>query len=83
MRPVSSRWIIEGISGYVFGSDKELYRLPFSSFPNNYGLRKLKKQPGNRWRINNNWWSERQLRRKLKKNPSPEIIINPQKYYPF
>jgi len=83
IEPVFSKWIIEGIPGYVFGSDKGLYRLPFAVWPNHYGLRKLKKQPGNRWRINNDWWSERQLKRKLKKNPNPEIIIISPKDCPF
>lgn len=80
---VFSKWIIDGIPGYVFGSDRELYRLPFASWPNHYGLRKLKKQPGKRWKINNDWWSERQLKRKLKKNPNPEVLIEPEPDCPF
>ena len=75
---VFSKWIIEGIPGYVFGSDKELYRLQFATYPNHYGLRKLKKQTGKRWRINNDWWSERQLKRKLKKNSYPKVLIEPE-----
>lgn len=85
MEAVFSKWIIEGIPDYVFGSDKELYRLPFATYPNHYGLRKIKKQPGNRWRIGNEWWSERQMKKikKIKLNPKPQVLIEPEPEYPF
>lgn len=81
--PVFSKWIILGIPDYVFGSDKELYRLPFASWTNHYGLRRIKKQPGNRWRIGDEWWSERQLKRKIRKNPQPQVLIEPAPEHPF
>ena len=73
---VFSKWLITGIPGYCFGSDKELYRLPFKSGPNYYGLRKLKMQHPNRWKINGKWWSKRQLQDKLYLNRNPEKIID-------
>lgn len=75
MKPVFSKWIIEVLPGFVFGSDKELYRLPFKSGSNYFGLRRLKKQDKNRWKINGKWWSERQLKAKIRLNPNPEILI--------
>lgn len=79
---IFSKWLISGIDGYCFGSDKELYRLPFQSGKNYFGLRKLKKQYPNRWKINNKWWSERQLKLKIYLNPNPETLIQ-DKEMPF
>jgi hypothetical protein len=73
---VLSKWLIKGIEGYCFGSDLEVYRMPFNSGRNNFGLRKLIKQHPNRWRINGVWWSQRQLKSKIYLNPEPEIIID-------
>jgi len=72
---IFSKWIIKGFEGYVFGSDKELYRLPFKSERNYFGLRKLKKQNPNRWKINGKWWSQKQLLDKIELNTNPKIII--------
>lgn len=82
---VFSKWIIEGCSGYVIGSDKELYRLPFVTFPNHYELRRIKKQPGNRWKINGEWLSQRQIKKakRVKLNPKPEVLIEPEPDCPF
>jgi hypothetical protein len=83
--PVFSKWIILGFPDYVFGSDRELYRLPFCSYPNNYELRRIKKQPGNRWRIGDQWWSEIQLKKtkRIKVNSNPQVLIEPQRHCPF
>ncbi len=72
---IFSKWLIKGIEGFCFGSDKNLYRLPFESGRNHFGIRKLKKQPKDRWKINGVWWSERQLKQKIYINPNPEVII--------
>lgn len=74
-KDIFSKWIMKGFDDYVFGSDKELYRLPFKSGRNHFGLRKLKKQNPNRWKINGKWWSEKQLISKIELNPNPEILI--------
>ena len=73
---IYSKWLIKGIPNYCFGSDKEVYKLPFQSGRNYFGLRKLKKQYPNRWRINNEWWSETQLKDKIYLNPNPEILVH-------
>ena len=83
MKPILSKWIIEGLPGFVFGSDKELYRLPFQSWPNHYGLRKIAKQSGNRWKLDGIWWSQRQLKNKLALNLSPEVLIDVKPELPF
>lgn len=72
---IFSKWLIHGIEGFCFGSDKNLYRLPFKSGRNHFGLRCLKKQHKNRWKINGVWWSERQLADKIYLNPNPEVIV--------
>jgi hypothetical protein len=66
-----SKWKIDGIEGCVFGEDKNLYRLPFESNGKHYDLRKVKKQHPNRYWINSQWYSERQLKPKLYLDPSP------------
>lgn len=80
---IVSKWLIYGVEGFCFGSDKELYRLPFKSGRNHFGLRQLKKQPGNRWKINGIWYSERQLKSKIYLNPNPEILIECNSDCPF
>jgi hypothetical protein len=74
-KDVFSKWLIQGIEGFCFGSDKELYRLSFKSGRNYFGVRKLKRQKPNRWKINSVWWSERKLKEKIYLNPNPEIIV--------
>ena len=74
-KSIFSKWIIEGLEGFVFGSNKELYRLPFVSHPNNYGLRRITKQKGGRWKLDGVWWSQKQLKPKLKINPQPAILV--------
>lgn len=75
---IFSKWLITGFTDYCFGSDKELYRLPFKSGRNYFGLRRLKKQNPNRWKIDKKWWSQRQLEDKIYLNPNPEIIVKNQ-----
>jgi len=77
-----SKWRIEGIEGYVFGEDCKLYRLPFRSGRNNFGVREIKKQYPNRYRINGEWWSEKQLKDKLYIDESP-IELFKTKNLPF
>lgn len=77
-----SKWRIEGIDGYVFGEDGNLYRLPFESGTKNYGLRKIKMQHPNRWLINGEMWSKDQLRPKLIKDENP-ILLTKQDDLPY
>ena len=73
---IFSKWIIENVPEFVFGSDKNLYKLPFHSGQKHYGLRLIKKQSRNRWKINGVWISERQLKARVRLNPNPEILIS-------
>lgn len=66
-----SKWRIQGIEEYVFGEDCKLYRLPFKAGRNHFGVREIKKQYPNRYRINGSWWSERQLRDKIYVDENP------------
>lgn len=67
-------WKIEGIDGYKFDKDGNLYRLPFVSGKKSYGLRKIKMQYPNRWLIRGQMWSKEQLRNKLVKDDNPTLI---------
>lgn len=77
-KDIFSKWLINGFPDYCFGSDKELYRMPFKSGRNYFGLRRLKKQNPNRWKIASKWWSQNQLESKIYLNPNPEIIVKNQ-----
>ena len=73
---IYSKWLIKDFEGFCIGSDKNLYRLPFKSGKNHYGLRQLKEEKINkRFKINGKWWSKRQLKTKTYLNPSPEILV--------
>jgi len=72
---IFSKWLISNIDGYVFGSDKEMYRLPFKSGRNYFGLRRLKMQKPNRYKISGKWWSKSQLKNRVYLNQNPEIIV--------
>jgi len=73
--PIFSKWLIHGFPDYCIGSDKELYRLPFKSGRNYFGLRRLKMQNPNRYKISGKWWSKSQLKNRVYLNPNPEILI--------
>lgn len=73
---VFSKHLIQGIEGFCIGSDKNLYKFPFQSGKNYYGLKRISEdQKNNRFRINGKWWSKKQLKNKLYLNPKPEIIL--------
>lgn len=70
-----TKWIIEGIDGYRFGEDGELYRLPFERNKRSYDWRRIRKQYPNRWLIKGEMWSQDQLRPKLRLDPEPLEIF--------
>ena len=78
-----SKWRIKGVDNYVFGEDKKLYRLPYSKQLKSYGLREIKKQYPNRYRINNSWLSERQILNRLYLDPKPIELIEEINNLPF
>lgn len=77
-----SKWKIKGLGGYVFGENKKLYRLDFESKGKYYGIREIKKQKGNRYRINNQWYSERQLKSRIYLDDNP-VELEKDFEYPF
>ena len=76
MEEITDKWLIRGLDGYFFGSDKNLYRKPYQSGLNHYGLRMLKKHIHNRYYIKGSLVSEKQLKNKLYLNPSPQVWIS-------
>ena len=70
-----SKWKIKGIDLYVFGEDGNLYKLPFTKNNRSYGVRLIKKQYPNRWRINDTWYSQRQLKDKLYIDKNPVLLF--------
>ena len=72
---IFSKWLITGFEEYCFGSDGNLYKLPYESFKRWKSLRLIKKQKHDRYKINGKWWSQKQLRDKIYLNPNPEQII--------
>lgn len=85
-----SKWRIDlkGFENYVFGEDKELYRLPFSDSKNrNYSIKKIAKCPiKKRWIFAINGKvekrSEGQLRPHLILDTDP-IILTKEEILPF
>lgn len=77
-----SKWKISGIEGFVIGEDNNLYKLPFESNGKFYDLKQVKKQHPNRYWINGQWYSQRQLRPKLYIDPNP-IELFKTKEMPF
>jgi len=73
---MNSKWKIKGLDGFVFGEDKNLYRLPFESKGKTYGLRKIKKQYPNRYKVGNEWISERQMKNRIYLDEEPIILFN-------
>lgn len=72
---IFSKWLIKGFSGFCFGSDKKLYKLPYESNKRYISLREIKKQYPNRYKLNGKWRSEKQLQGLIYLNQNPQIII--------
>lgn len=81
---IYSKWLIKGLDGFCYGSDKVFYKLPFKSGKNYYGIKAIKKQYPNRYRINQKEWiSEKQLKSRIYLNPKPELLIESKNDFPF
>lgn len=81
---ITSKWLINGIEGFCIGSDKKLYKFPFQSGKNHYGLKQISEDKKHRrYRINGKWWSKKQLKSKIYLNPNPEVIIKTLNDCPF
>lgn len=77
-----SKWRIKGFDNYVFGDDNKLYRLPYTKDKRSYSIREIKKQYPSRYRINNEWYSERQFKPLIYLDPEP-IELFKIKDFPF
>ena len=73
---------IEGLEGYRFTADGDLYKMPFTRNKRSYDFRLIKIQNPNRWKIEGEWYSKRQLRPKLIEDDNP-IEIYKVKEMPF
>jgi hypothetical protein len=76
MQEITSKWLIKNLAGYCFGSDMNLYRLPFVSLNRSYALRKIKLQNKNRYRVNRRWLSMQQIKERIYLNPEIQVIKN-------
>mgnify|MGYP003678769104 FL=1 len=70
-----SKWKIRGLEGFVFDKEGSLYKLPFKRELRSYKLRLLKKQDKNRYKINGEWWSVRQIKPKIYLDPQPTELF--------
>ena len=73
---------IEGLEGFRFGEDKNLWRLPYTKNKRSYTFRMIKLQKSNRWILNGVAWSKRQLEGKITKDLNP-IEIHKDTSCPF
>ena len=77
-----TKWIIgiKGLEDYRFNKEGELYKMPFNRNKRNYGVRLIKMQDPNRWRMYNTyshkeeWYSKTQLSNKLIEDENPIIL---------
>ena len=71
------RFNIDKLSAYVIGEDKRIYRLPFITNNRSYSFREIKKQSGNRYWLNAEYWSINQLKAHIIEDSNPiEIYPN-------
>jgi hypothetical protein len=80
---MKTKWIIEGLPDYRVGEDGNIYRLSFQSGLKWYAPRLIKEQYPQRFRLNNSWWTKKQLRGRLKRDESPVIIFEQKSDCPF
>lgn len=70
-----SKWKIKGLDGFVFGEDTKLYRLPYTKGSRSYEVREIKLQYPNRYSINGQWLSKRQMKSRIYLDPNPVKIF--------
>lgn len=76
---MKSKWkfTVKSLNDYVVGEDKKIYRKPYSENNRYYTWHEMKIQYPKRYRMNDEWWSVRQLKKKVVLDPDP-IIISPE-----
>ena len=74
---MNSKWVFKNdkLKDYVIGSDKRIYKKPFSSHKRFFGYREVKVQYPERYRLNGEWWSKKQLKQHISLDPNPVEII--------
>ena len=77
-----SKWKVKGLEGFVFDENGKLYRLPYKRDKRSYEIREVKKQYPNRYKINGEWWSQRQLKPLLYLDENPVELFK-EKNLPF
>ena len=80
---MKSKWRIKTIDTHVFGEDNNMYRLPYTRNKRNYQLRLIKIQKSNRWVINGETWSKKQIKHLLYKDNNPIELIKDHSFCPF
>jgi len=71
------RFNIDKLSSYIIGEDKRIYRLPYITNNRSYSIREIKKQSGNRYWLNGEYWSINQLKAHIIEDSNPiEIYPN-------
>jgi|VirMetMinimDraft_7_1064189.scaffolds.fasta_scaffold380913_1 hypothetical protein len=73
---MNSKWVFKNdkLKDYVIGSDKKIYKKPFSSHKRFFGYREVKMQYPERYRLNNEWWSKSQLKQHIVLDQNPVVI---------
>ena len=77
------KFALPALYDYVIGEDKHIYKLPFTSNNKQYSARKIKKQHGNRYWLNGQYWSESQLKPHIVQIETTEYIYPPLEETPF
>lgn len=80
---MKSKWIIQGLDNYRVGEDGNIYKLPFLSNLKYYETRLVKEQYPSRFRLNNEWYTKKRLRKLLVNDTSPIVLIEEKNNLPF
>ncbi len=70
-----TKWRIKNLEQYVVAENGEIFRRPTTINQRSYAWRLIKQQHPERWRLNKEWWSKKQLRPLLYLDPEPEKIF--------
>jgi hypothetical protein len=80
---MKSKWMIQGLDNYRVGEDGNIYKLPFSSNFKYYETRLVKEQYPSRFRLNDEWYTKKRLRKLLVKDTNPIVLIDINDNLPF
>ena len=82
---MNSKWkfTLESLNDYVIGSDKKIYKKPFTRNKRSYGWHEVKIQSPKRYRLNGEWWSTKQLKQHIILDSNPIVIFEEQPETPW